>query len=81
MTYGPLLGSSDDPEKLSRTISGLVPLLILVSAWFNLGVGEAEISTTMDFTSKALFAVLGAYEAIKTAYGAWRKIYNSIEGR
>lgn len=72
MEYPKFLASSVNPNKLSTTLKGLVPLLIALLPLFGvINIGEGEILELID---ALIIAISGAV----TLYGAIRKIYTKL---
>lgn len=68
-----LVYSSEDPEKLSLTIKGLIPFLVL------LNVGDPIVlNSTADTFTHIIVIVVTAITGIIGAYGALRKIFNTV---
>lgn len=63
----PLLGSSVDPEKLSLTLKGLVPLVLAIAAAFSINIDGTEIDGYID----ALVAIVSGATVL---WGLVRKI-------
>lgn len=62
--YPKYLGSSADPDKISRTIKSLVPLIVLVFAAFKLDVTEGMVEEITTATAAAVNAGFTLYYAI-----------------
>ena len=69
-----ILQSSKNPEKLSLTLKGLIPLIAILVAIFGFDITQLEINDLIDGLIKAVVAVGSAVSAIAAFYGAIRKI-------
>ena len=73
MKYPKILGSSVNPDKLSLTVKGLVPLIIVLLPLFGvIDISEKELLKTLD-------AILIAVTAGITAFGLIRKLVNKVK--
>jgi hypothetical protein len=70
--YNWIVYSSVNPEAISVTLKGLVPLLVLV------GVDSTHVQALSDNASQLVVQIGIALSGIVTAFGLARKIYNSF---
>ena len=76
-----LLKSSADPKKLSLTLKGIIPFLVILIGWFGIGqdIVEPLLSQTADAIVNVIVALLTALTAFQTLYGFVRKIWLTLK--
>ena len=74
-----LLASSVNPEKLSLTIKGLIPLIIIIVSVFGFNVTEIDVNVIVDNIVKIVVAIGGIASLFATLYGLIRKIAVSFK--
>lgn len=72
--YNKLIQSCENPEKLSRMITGLIPLIILVAAFKGVAISEVELNTIVEAIVIFLGYIGMAVSAGFAFYGAVRKV-------
>lgn len=81
--WNSLLASSANPEKLSRTVSGLaqfIPALLLVFAFAGVdSVKEADLQAIFSSVASAIPAMWAAIAAVQAVLGAVRKVYLKVK--
>lgn len=79
----PMLGSSVDKEKLSKTWTNtallLIPVLITVFGLFGVEINVVDLTTVSDSVLDSVIVIWGAYHSCQIAYGAIRKVIIKIK--
>lgn len=78
-----LVVSSEDPEKLSMTVKGLLgtvgSAVILVSPLVHLHIGDQQVTAIIDLISQIVISFCAVISGIATILGFARKIWSTIK--
>jgi hypothetical protein len=78
------VASSSDPEQLSLTVRGaliaIVPIIGLIINAVGGSIDQKQLNELVDLVSQIVIAVGGLLSLLTMAYGAIRRVYNSIKG-
>jgi len=72
-----VINSSEDPNKLSLTLKGLLPLVIALSTISGYDLRQDDLSSLTDAVVTALVQFVALVSALTTLYGAGRKVINT----
>lgn len=73
-----IVKSSEDPKKLSMTLKGAIPFVIIIAGWKGLDIDQQLLNTLIDdFVVGFVMIITG----LQTFYGLARKVNNTIKAK
>lgn len=69
----PYLQSSEDPEKVSRTLTSLLPLISLILATFKLDIPQTEIETYVLAVASVINGGITLKFGLQRAINWWKQ--------